>query len=90
VLAAGRRKNIIHGLIEIDVTNARRVLRWHTAAGTTLSFTAFLMRVQEQRQPVVGVVRRCFRAWPIVSARGGGHPPLPQICLSRGRARSAG
>ena len=27
VLEAGRRKNIIHGLIEIDVTEARRRLR---------------------------------------------------------------
>jgi pyruvate/2-oxoglutarate dehydrogenase complex dihydrolipoamide acyltransferase (E2) component len=43
VLAAGRRKNIIHGLIEIDVTEARRVLRRCAAAGEDLSFTAFLM-----------------------------------------------
>jgi pyruvate/2-oxoglutarate dehydrogenase complex dihydrolipoamide acyltransferase (E2) component len=43
VLAAGRRKNIIHGLIEVDVTEARRVLRQRDAAGDHLSFTAFLM-----------------------------------------------
>jgi pyruvate/2-oxoglutarate dehydrogenase complex dihydrolipoamide acyltransferase (E2) component len=43
VMAAGRRKNIIHGLIEIDVTEPRRVLRRCAAAGEDLSFTAFLM-----------------------------------------------
>ena len=43
VLEAGRRKNIIHGLIEIDVTEARRRLRQAEAAGRHLSFTAFLM-----------------------------------------------
>ena len=43
VLEAGRRKNIIHGLIEIDVTKARRRLRQAEQAGRDLSFTAFLM-----------------------------------------------
>jgi len=43
VMAAGRRKNIIHGLIEIDVTQPRRVLRRCAATGEDLSFTAFLM-----------------------------------------------
>jgi hypothetical protein len=43
VLAAGRRKNIIHGLIEIDVTELQRVLREREAAGEPLSFTAALM-----------------------------------------------
>jgi pyruvate/2-oxoglutarate dehydrogenase complex dihydrolipoamide acyltransferase (E2) component len=43
VLAAGRRKNVVHGLIEIDVTEARRVLRRRDAAGEHMSFTAFLM-----------------------------------------------
>jgi hypothetical protein len=33
VLEAGRRKNIIHGLIEIDVTEARRQLRQVQDAG---------------------------------------------------------
>ena len=43
VLAAGRRKNIIHGLIEIDVTDLQRVLGEREAAGEPLSFTAALM-----------------------------------------------
>jgi len=43
VLAAGRRKNIIHGLIEIDVTELQRVLGEREAAGEPLSFTAALM-----------------------------------------------
>jgi pyruvate/2-oxoglutarate dehydrogenase complex dihydrolipoamide acyltransferase (E2) component len=43
LLAAGRRKNIIHGLIEIDVTELRRVLDEREAAGEQLSFTAALM-----------------------------------------------
>jgi pyruvate/2-oxoglutarate dehydrogenase complex dihydrolipoamide acyltransferase (E2) component len=43
VLAAGRRKNIIHGLIELDVTELRRILGEREAAGQALSFTAALM-----------------------------------------------
>jgi pyruvate/2-oxoglutarate dehydrogenase complex dihydrolipoamide acyltransferase (E2) component len=43
VLEAGRRKNIIHGLVEIDVTDARRQLGQVSDAGRHLSFTAFLM-----------------------------------------------
>ena len=42
VLAAGRRKHVIHGLIELDVTAARRALE-QEAKGSQLSFTAFLM-----------------------------------------------
>jgi pyruvate/2-oxoglutarate dehydrogenase complex dihydrolipoamide acyltransferase (E2) component len=43
LLAATKRKNIIHGLVEVDVTNARRLLRRREAAGDDLSFTAFLI-----------------------------------------------
>ena len=43
LLAATKRKNIIHGLVEIDVTNAQRLLRRREAAGEDLSFTAFLI-----------------------------------------------
>ena len=43
VLAASRRKDIIHGLVEVDVTEARRLLRQRHAAGQDLSFTAFVM-----------------------------------------------
>jgi hypothetical protein len=40
LLAATKRKHIIHGLVEIDVTNAHRLLRQREAAGEDLSFTA--------------------------------------------------
>ena len=43
ILAAGRRKNLIHGLVEIDVTDARRILRDREEAGEELSFTGFLI-----------------------------------------------
>jgi hypothetical protein len=43
LLTATRRKNIIHGLVEIDVTDAHRLLRHREAAGEDLSFTAFLI-----------------------------------------------
>ena len=43
VLAAGRRKNVIHGLVELDVTEARRLMRERKAAGEDLSFTAFVL-----------------------------------------------
>ena len=43
LLTATKRKNIIHGLVEIDVTNAHRLLRQREAAGEDLSFTAFLI-----------------------------------------------
>ncbi len=40
----GRRKNLIHGLIEADVTEARRRLREHRArTGEAISFTAFVV-----------------------------------------------
>jgi pyruvate/2-oxoglutarate dehydrogenase complex dihydrolipoamide acyltransferase (E2) component len=43
MLAATKRKDIIHGLVEIDVTKAHRLLRQREAAGEDLSFTAFLI-----------------------------------------------
>ena len=40
----GRQKHTIHGLVEIDVTAARAMIRDHKAqTGETLSFTAFIM-----------------------------------------------
>lgn len=40
----GRQKHTIHGLVEVDVTCARRAIRDHKArTGETLSFTAFVM-----------------------------------------------
>jgi pyruvate/2-oxoglutarate dehydrogenase complex dihydrolipoamide acyltransferase (E2) component len=39
-----RQKHVIHGLVEIDVTHARRSIRDHKElTGETLSFTAFIM-----------------------------------------------
>lgn len=40
----GRQKHLVHGLVEMDVTHARRLIREHKArAGESLSFTAFVM-----------------------------------------------
>jgi pyruvate/2-oxoglutarate dehydrogenase complex dihydrolipoamide acyltransferase (E2) component len=42
--AVARGKNIVHGLLEVDVTNARQYLREHKArTGESLSFTAFII-----------------------------------------------
>ena len=43
LLAAARRKDIIHGLIEIDVTDVRRVIAQRKARGEDVSFTAYLL-----------------------------------------------
>lgn len=43
VLTASRRKDIIHGLFEIDVTEPRRVLQVRREAGEDISFTAFVL-----------------------------------------------
>ena len=41
---AGSRKHMIHGLVEFDVTEPRRLLREHKArTGESLSFTAFVL-----------------------------------------------
>jgi pyruvate/2-oxoglutarate dehydrogenase complex dihydrolipoamide acyltransferase (E2) component len=40
----GRRRHIVHGLIEVDVTDARQLIRHHErATGEKLSFTAFIV-----------------------------------------------
>ena len=40
----GRRRHIVHGLIEVDVTAAREHVREHKAStGERLSFTAFII-----------------------------------------------
>lgn len=39
-----RQKHLIHGLVEMDVTDARRLIREHKAkTGETISFTAFII-----------------------------------------------
>jgi pyruvate/2-oxoglutarate dehydrogenase complex dihydrolipoamide acyltransferase (E2) component len=43
-LTVGSRRHIVHGLIEVDVTRARRAMRQHKArTGEGLSFTAFVI-----------------------------------------------
>lgn len=40
----GRRRHMVHGLLEIDVTEARRLIRQHEAdSGEKISFTAFVI-----------------------------------------------
>ncbi|CAG0947983.1 hypothetical protein ANRL1_04788 [Anaerolineae bacterium] len=42
-LEIGARRHIVHGLLEVDVTNVRRTIHEHkTKTGETLSFTAFV------------------------------------------------
>lgn len=44
VLDAGQRKHMIHGLLEVDVSRPRRLIREHKAqTGESLSFTAFII-----------------------------------------------
>jgi chloramphenicol O-acetyltransferase len=40
---ASRRKNFIHGLVEMDVTEIRRAVRLREAADQDISFTAAVM-----------------------------------------------
>lgn len=42
-MVAARTKEIIHGLVEIDVTNARQVIAQRRTAGDDVSFTAYLL-----------------------------------------------
>jgi chloramphenicol O-acetyltransferase len=59
ILAAGRRRHLVHGLVEVDVTDARRRLHAYEAAtGVRLSFTAFLTHC----------VARAVEADPLVHA----------------------
>jgi hypothetical protein len=40
----GRRRHIVHGLIEVDISNARQIIRAHKAqTGESLSLTAFVI-----------------------------------------------
>src|SRR5512139_2357062 len=59
----GSRRPLIHGLLEIDVTQARTVLREHKAqTGETLSFTAFIVACLAQ---AIDQDRRvqAYRSW---------------------------
>ena len=40
----GRRRHIVHGLIEVDVTDVRKFIKEHKLkSGESLSFTAFII-----------------------------------------------
>ncbi len=43
ILEQGRRRHLIHGLVDADVTSARRLLRERAAEGRPLSFTGFVV-----------------------------------------------
>lgn len=43
ILEQGRRRHLIHGLVDADVTLARRMLRERAAEGRPLSFTGFVV-----------------------------------------------
>jgi pyruvate/2-oxoglutarate dehydrogenase complex dihydrolipoamide acyltransferase (E2) component len=59
----GRRKNIIHGLIEVDVTGARQRLHDHKAqTGEALSFTAFIVTCLGQAVETTRTVH-AFQNW---------------------------
>ena len=59
----GRRRHIVHGLIEVDVTDARNYIREHErATGEKLSFTAFIISCLSkaiEEHPHVHAYRDC-------------------------------
>jgi pyruvate/2-oxoglutarate dehydrogenase complex dihydrolipoamide acyltransferase (E2) component len=58
-----RRKNMIHGFVELDVTDSRRLIREHKArTGEALSFTAFLVACLARAVAQDRRVHAC-RAW---------------------------
>jgi pyruvate/2-oxoglutarate dehydrogenase complex dihydrolipoamide acyltransferase (E2) component len=60
VLEQGRRRHLIHGLVEADVSAARRVLRARAAEGRPLSFTGFVVACVAQavdEQPMLHAYR---------------------------------
>jgi hypothetical protein len=78
---ASRRKNFIHGLVEMDVTEIRRAVRLREAAGEDISFTAVVMHaiaraVDEDRSQV---------HTPPSRVAGEAPPPRRLPALSAGR-----
>lgn len=60
ILEQGRRKHLIHGMVEADVTDARRALRRRADAGQPLSLTAFVVSCVAQavdEQPMLHAYR---------------------------------
>lgn len=66
VLEQGRRRHLIHGLVEADVTASRRALRLRAADGQPLSFTGF----------VVACVARAVAEQPMLHAYRSGRRRL--------------
>jgi pyruvate/2-oxoglutarate dehydrogenase complex dihydrolipoamide acyltransferase (E2) component len=66
VVDAGRlaaRRHVFHGLLEIDVTRARRLIRDHTAAtGERLSFTGFIITCLAEAVEAYPMVQ-AYRNW---------------------------
>jgi pyruvate/2-oxoglutarate dehydrogenase complex dihydrolipoamide acyltransferase (E2) component len=59
----GRRKHIVHGLLEVDVTQARQYIREHKArTGESLSFTAFVITCLGKAVEMNKIVQAC-RTW---------------------------
>jgi pyruvate/2-oxoglutarate dehydrogenase complex dihydrolipoamide acyltransferase (E2) component len=59
----GRQKHIVHGLVEMDVTCARRAIRAHKEhTGETLSFTAFIIACLG-RAVELNKHMQAFRTW---------------------------
>ena len=59
----GRRRPLVHGLVEIDVTQARQFIREHKAeTGESLSFTAFLIACLAQAIAAHPLVQ-AYRNW---------------------------
>ena len=57
---AGRRKHMIHGLVEFDVTQARKILHEHKErTGESLSFTAFILHCVGQAVSQDRMVHAC-------------------------------
>jgi pyruvate/2-oxoglutarate dehydrogenase complex dihydrolipoamide acyltransferase (E2) component len=59
----GKRKHTVYGLVEVDVTKARRAIREHKArTGETLSFTAFIIQCLGQAVDERRIVH-AYRNW---------------------------
>lgn len=89
----GRRRHIIHGLLEVDVTTARQAIREYKAqTGESLSFTAFIINCLAQAIAEHKMVH-AYRNWRnqlvifddvnvstmVEIESGGGKVPMPRI-----------
>lgn len=89
----GRRRHIVHGLLEVDVTKARHFIREHKSrTGETLSFTAFIITCLARAVDMHKEVQ-AYRNWRnqliifdgvnvntmVEVESGGGKVPMPYI-----------